>query len=105
MRPRQESSPSPAPHGSAPAAPLPVESISVTGNGSLWVFAAIGGLVAVGLYRAQSAEARELDSQVRLQEHLARTSRGGARMSEEALRQLRQMRAEARTGALLGRAA
>jgi hypothetical protein len=73
-------------------------------SGALWAFAAVGGLVAAGLYRAQSGEARELDSQVRLQEHLARMSRGGARMSEEALRQLRQMRAEARAGALLGRA-
>ena len=64
----------------------------------------MGGLVAMGLYRAQSAEARELDSQVRLQEHLARTRRGEDRMSDEALRQLRRMRDEARFSGLLGRA-
>lgn len=74
------------------------------GSGALWAFVAIGGLVAAGLYRAQSAEARELDSQVRLQEHLARSRRGEDRMSDEALRQLRRMRAEARVSGLLGRA-
>jgi hypothetical protein len=78
--------------------------MTMPGSGALWAFAAIGGLVAMGLYRAQSAEARELDSQVRLQEHLARSRRGEDRMSGEALRQLRRMRDEARFSGLLGRA-
>jgi len=92
------------PRQPGPTPMLPIASAGLPGGGASLALLAVGGLMAFGMYRMRSAEADELDSQVKLQEHIARSSRSGGRMSDDALRQLRRMRAQARVGALLGQA-